>query len=322
MPISNIVKSWLFQGFQIPSILFGIFALYHLLMDRALRNALHNHVIIAMVFVGLILQCFDVSALAYYYRTGTVLVSTRTFCVAWTFIRSIGITGTLNLVAWASIERHILIFHPNLVRTKTKRFFLHYLPLVICMMYPAVFYFAIFFIVPCPITMNYEIVGCGYYSCVFFYPSLALCNIVVNFLLSPFIIVIFSAALIIRVVASKFRARQRIHWRNYRNMAIPLLSISLVYIILYCPPMLLYTAYLAGLSQNIAADYYSVTSSFNYFAITFTPITCALSLPELRTKFKICFPCCRRRRATVGPQALMMTRPTAGTTAAIAAIAK
>ncbi|CAF1065539.1 unnamed protein product [Adineta steineri] len=121
-------------------------------------------------------------------------------------------------------------------------------------------------------------------------------------------------------------------------MAIPLLSISLLYIILYCPPMFLYTAYLAGLSQNIAADYYAVISSFNYFAISFTPIMCALSLSELRTKFKICFPCCRRRRATVGPQALMMTRtkagpaagltagrtanPTAGPTAAIATIAQ
>ncbi|CAF4094466.1 unnamed protein product [Adineta steineri] len=315
MTIPNIDEFWLLQGFQIPSILVGIFALYHLLIDRGLRNALNNHVIIAMVFVGLILQCIDVSGLAYYFRTGTVLVSTRAFCVAWTFIRSIGITGTLNLVAWASIERHILIFHPNLVRTKTNRFFLHYLPLVICMMYPAVFYFAIYFIIPCPITMNYKIIGCGYYSCILFYPSLALYNIVVNFLLSPFIIVIFSVALFIRVLASKCRARQRIHWRNYRNMAIPLLSISLLYIILYCPPYFLYTAYLAGLSKNIAADYYSVISSFNYFAITFTPFICALSLPELRMKFKICFPCCRRRRAAVGPQALMMTRTKAGPTA-------
>ncbi|CAF4088348.1 unnamed protein product [Adineta steineri] len=174
MVVSNIVKSWLVQGFQIPSILFGIFTLYYLLMDRALRNALNNHVIIAMVFVGLTLQCIDVSALAYYWRTGTVLLSTRAFCFAWTLIRSTGIAGTINLVAWASIERHILIFHPNLVRTKTKRFFLHYLPLVICMMCPGVFYFTIFFIVPCSVTMNYKIVDCGYYACIGVNPSVSL----------------------------------------------------------------------------------------------------------------------------------------------------
>ncbi|CAF1181986.1 unnamed protein product [Adineta steineri] len=326
MAISNIVQSWLFQGFQIPSILFGIFTLYHLLMDRALRNALHNHVIIAMVSVGLILQFFDITALAYLLRTGTVLVSTRTFCVAWTFIRSIGIVGTLNLVAWASIERHILIFHQKWVGTKTKRFFLHYLPLVICMMYPGVFYFAIYFIVPCPITMNYTKLGCGYYSCVLITPSVSMYDTVVNFLLSPFIIVIFSVALIIRVLASKCRTRQRIQWRNYRNMAIPLLSISLLYIIVYCPPFFLYTAYKAGLTQIVATSYYSITASLDYYAITFTPIICALSLSELRTKFKICFPCCRRRRAAVGPQALMMTRtkagPAAGPIAAIATIAQ
>ncbi|CAF4068757.1 unnamed protein product [Adineta steineri] len=43
-------------------------------MDRVLRNALNNHVIIVMIFLGLILQCIDVSGLAYYDRTGAVLV--------------------------------------------------------------------------------------------------------------------------------------------------------------------------------------------------------------------------------------------------------
>ncbi|CAF0945430.1 unnamed protein product [Adineta steineri] len=106
-------------------------------------------------------------------------------------------------------------------------------------------------------------------------------------------------------------------------MAIQLLSISFLYIFLYCPPVFLYAAYKSGLLPNIiASSYYSDGSYFSYYAITFTPIICALSMPELRTKFKICFPFCRRRRAAVGPQALLMTRPQAGPTAAIATIAK
>ncbi|CAF0945566.1 unnamed protein product [Adineta steineri] len=284
MAIPNIVRSWLYQGFQIPSILFGVVILYYLLMDRALRNALNNHVIIAMVSVGLILQFFDVTALTYITRTGTELVSTKAFCLAWVSIRSIGFPGVINLVAWASIERHILIFHANLVRTKTKRFF-----------------------------FSLSSVGhlhddswpyCGYYSCVTVNPSVAF------------------VALIIRVLVSKCRARQRIQWRNYRKMAIQLLSISFLYIVLYCPPIFLYVAYLAGLKQIAAISYYSDSNYFGYYAITLTPFICALSLPELRMKFKICFPCCRRRRPAIGPQALMMTRPTAGPTAAIAAIAQ
>ncbi|CAF0958873.1 unnamed protein product [Adineta steineri] len=322
MAIPNIVRSWLYQGFQIPSILFGVVILYYLLMDRALRNALNNHVIIAMVSVGLILQFFDVTALTYITRTGTELVSTKAFCLAWVSIRSIGFPGVINLVAWASIERHILIFHANLVRTKTKRFFFHYLPLVICMMIPGVFYITMYFIVPCSITMDYTKAYCGYYSCVTVNPSVALYDAIVNYLISPFIIVIFSVALIIRVLVSKCRARQRIQWRNYRKMAIQLLSISFLYIVLYCPPIFLYVAYLAGLKQIAAISYYSDSNYFGYYAITLTPFICALSLPELRMKFKICFPCCRRRRPAIGPQALMMTRPTAGPTAAIAAIAQ
>ncbi|CAF1065148.1 unnamed protein product [Adineta steineri] len=291
-------------------------------MDRALRNALNNHVIIAIVFVGLILQCIDVTALTYWYRTGTVLVSTRAFCSTWTSVHTIGLIGVTNLVAWASIERHILIFHANLVRTKTKRFLLHYLPLIICMMWPGVFYITIFFIVPCSATMSYTIVECGYYNCIYNNPSAALYDSIVNYSMPPFIIVIFSVALIIRVLASKCRTRQRIQWRNYRKMATPLLSISFLYMIFYCPLILLYTAYSAGLSRDVAAGYYPVSSYLAYYAVTFTPFICTLSLPELRTKFKICFPCCRRRFASVGPQVLRMTRPTAGPTAAIAAIAQ
>ncbi|CAF1065076.1 unnamed protein product [Adineta steineri] len=86
--------------------------------------------------------------------------------------------------------------------------------------------------------------------------------------------------------------------------------------------MFLYTAYSAGLPSNIGASFYSDIQLFAYCAITFTPMVCALSLPELRTKFKICFPCCRRRPAAVGPQALVMTRPPPGPTAAIATIAQ
>ncbi|CAF1025033.1 unnamed protein product [Adineta steineri] len=292
-------------------------------MDRVLRNALNNHVIIVMIFLGLILQCIDVSGLAYYDRTGAVLVSTKAFCFAWAFIHAIAFVGIINLVAWASIERHILIFHPNLVRTKIKRFFLHYLPLVICVMCPGVFYFTMFFIVPCSVTMSYNKIECGYYSCVTVNPSVALYDSVVNYIIAPFIIVIFSVALIIRVLASKCRARQRIQWRNYKKMAIQLLSISFLYIFLYFPPIFFYAAYTAGLLQYIiATSYYSDSNYFAYYAILLTPFVCALSMPELRTKFKICFPCCRRRRAAVGPQALMMTRPQAGPTAAIATIAQ
>ncbi|CAF1189400.1 unnamed protein product [Adineta steineri] len=292
-------------------------------MDPALRKALHNHVIIAIVFVGLILQFIDVSALAYYWRTGTVLVSTRAFCFAWLSIHTIGLIGTTILVAWGSVERHILIFHPNLIRTKTKRFFFHYLPLVICMMFPGVFYITMLFIVPCSTTVSYNKVSCGLYACIAVNPSIALYDSVVNYIIPPFIIVIFSVALIIRVLASKCRARQRIEWRNYRKMAIQLLSISFLYMFLYCPTIFLYATYVAGLLPYITATgYYSDLNYFGYFAVTLTPLICALSMPELRTKFKICFPCCRRCRAAVGPQALMMTRPIAGPTAAIAAIAK
>jgi hypothetical protein len=46
--------------------------------------------------------------------------------------------------------------------------------------------------------------------------------------------------------------------------------------------MLLYVAYTAGLSRNIAADYYSDSIYFRYWIMLFIPFVCVTPLSELR----------------------------------------
>jgi len=155
MTIPNIVLSWLYLVPLIPSVILAIFVLYHLLIDRAFRTALNNHIIILLLSSGLIESVIDGVWYIYWYRTGTVFSATPAFCTAWSIINSAFDVSIHIQMAWASIQRHILVFHPNWFGSRRKCFFFHYLPSVVCILYPIIFYFTMFMI-PCDIPFNYS----------------------------------------------------------------------------------------------------------------------------------------------------------------------
>ena len=144
---------------------------------------------------------------------------------------------------------------------------------------------------------------CSYYTVSLNWDS------VVNYFIPICITVIFSLALLVRVIYHRYRVHQRIEWRNYKKMAFQLLPISALYISLQCSPMVLYAGYSAGLSWSVAADYYNDSIFFSYWIILFTPFTTVLSLPELQTKCRNFFLFWRRQRV-VNPQVVILTRQT------------
>jgi hypothetical protein len=213
-----------------------------------------------------------------------------------------------NLVGWAAIERHILIFHQNLISTKIKRLLFHYLPLIVSGIYPFVYYFVILFILPCSIPINSKKTRCGLTNCAYENGSTALWDGIINNLMPIFSIVIFSIALVVRVWCNKYRMGQRFQWKNYRKMTFQLLSISAIYFVFLFPPMILLTAYSAGLSYSFGADFYSASLYFSYFVTILIPFVCTVVLPELRAKFLKMTRIYRRPIRTVGPEIFIMNR--------------
>ncbi len=128
------VQFWTFLAFEIPSLACTIFLLIHLLFNRKLRQALHNHVIIIFLFLTLCIEIFDDPLYIDAYRFGGTVNSfpiSIPICLMWWFI-DYGFYGAITFfLAWASIERHILIFHHQLLQTQRQKFLLHYLPLII-----------------------------------------------------------------------------------------------------------------------------------------------------------------------------------------------
>jgi hypothetical protein len=315
MTFSTSIHAWLLLVPLIPSTIVSVFNLYHILSSRALRKALNNHVFIVLLICGLIEEVTDISWLINIYRTGTVLSSTKAYCFIWASIGPSLFVSNFILMAWASIERHIIIFYPNWFATKTKRLFFHYLPLATCILWPTTFYLVTFFIVPCDVPLKFGGRYCGRYACI---PNNSLTgklDSALNYIVPTFSTVIFSVALFARVVYTRYRIRGRIDWRNYKKMALQLLPISILHLALQFPPYLLYAAYTGGLSSSVGSNYYTDGIFFTYWVILFTPFATVLSLPELKTKCKqLLF---WRRRRAVQPEMLAMTRRNVGQTIAV-----
>ena len=143
--IDSTVRFWLFLISDILSFICTIFVLYHLLRDRHLRAALHNHAIIIILFLTLTVQLIDIPVHLQYLNTGNVYPALPSTCLLWWFV-DVGIYYTATvLIVFASFERHILIFHAHLVATRRRRWIFHYLPLLVITSFMIIFYIVIIF---------------------------------------------------------------------------------------------------------------------------------------------------------------------------------
>ena len=109
--IPYIGRFWLYLISNILSILCCLFVLFHFLFDRTLRHGLHNHVFIVLIVMCLIWDFTVAPSIINVYLYGVFWPQIPTFCMILKFLDSCIYTSTAKLVAWASVERHILIFH-------------------------------------------------------------------------------------------------------------------------------------------------------------------------------------------------------------------
>jgi hypothetical protein len=286
--ISNTAKFWLYLIFLIPSIACSMFVLYYLFFDRNLRYALNNHAIVVVLIIGLIAEVTIYPWMLYYYEYQGVWHRTPFFCILWAFI-DWGLYYTQEVVfAWATIERHILIFHDGWVSTKKKRFFVHYLPLILITLSCLIFYIVVFFFPPCENLFSDLYMICGYicYSQIY---VLTMWDSIVYQILPNLLIVLFSVALLARVIFQRYRLQRSIQWRKYRKMAVQSLSISFLYIIFSFPLILLDLISFSGLSYVISSDVRKYAGFLSYYLVLLLPFVCALSLPELQVKIKNIF---------------------------------
>ena len=276
---------WVFLILDVPAVMCSIFALYHLLKDRQLRTALHNHVTILILLFNLIYQLVDIPLHLQYFSTGIVRPATPALCLIWLFIDYGFFFTDLVLLMWASFERHILIFHTSMLTTQRRRLFVHYLPIFVIVMFMMLFYGVVIFAPPCQNTFDFTMDTCGTGGCYNSVPFFGMVERIGFAIVPTFLIAIFCMALIIRIIRQKYRIRGIIEWRRQRKLIVQLVSMSSVYLFFDMPLSIVDLVHLSG-QPDWGHDALPAIFYLSYFPILLLPIVCLGSIPELWNKVK------------------------------------
>jgi hypothetical protein len=278
------LRFWLLLTFVIPSIACSLFVLYHLLFDRTLRHALHNHTVIVLLILALNCQLIDISWYLDFLQRGIVWPKTPAHCLVWWLV-DLGFYNTVAIIlAWASIERHILVFYDRWIATKKKRFFVHYLPLITLLIYATIYYTIVIFFPPCQQTFLYTLPVCSAAPCHLFHPILGLWEIGVHGCLCTLIIAFSNLTLIIRVIIQKRQRTQIFQWKKYHKMIFQLISISVLYLLFNLPIMILLVARQCGLPADVGVEEQLVAFFLTYWVVLLLPMVSLCSLPELKAR--------------------------------------
>ncbi|CAF1189900.1 unnamed protein product [Adineta ricciae] len=294
--IPHVARYWIFLISNICSLLCAVFVLYHYLFDSTLRRGLHNHTLTIVLIICLIWELTDVPFQMYLFLYRIVWIQTPTFCILWKILDAALYTSTAKLIGWASVERHILIFHENWIATRRRRFFIHYTPIILIVTYGVVLYSIITPMNYCNRPFYYFVEMCGYYSCVYDSATFTLYEYASGGLLCSVLIGFGGGSLILRVVLQKRRLRRHVNWRKHRKMAIQLLSITALFYIFYLPPVLVGTARRVGFSSSAASTYSTYASFFTNYIIFLFPFACLNTLPNLRGRVRNMFEYFLRRK--------------------------
>lgn len=279
------VRFWLLLIFEIPSLVCSCVLLYYLLTKPNLRKSLGNHVIIVLLLIGLFSQLIDIPFYLNYLRVKYVWPSIPSSCIVWWFAAT-GISNITNMImAWASIERHILIFNDRWLLADNRCFYIHYCPLVGIILYGFIYYSVILLMYSCDNMYSYTSDWC-LFPCFYYHRNLAMYDTIANSIMPTPIIAMFSFGLIVRVIKQKHSLHRRVQWRKFRRMTIQVLSLTALFLLFNLPMTSLVLAHVWGLPVGSTGQFEYYTYYLYHFVSLLMPFVCLFSLPSIMRRIK------------------------------------
>jgi len=229
------IKFWVFLSLQLLSIPCFLFLFYKFAHKKQPNKTIHHHAIILLLINSFLFVTIALSLTLAYMYTSQVNPANDTFCSLWNWFHySINIIN-LFLMAFASIERNWLIFHPKIVSKKRGRFFLHYCPLAFCVLYPPIFYVAAIFIHQCASDYDYTQLLCTW-PCYFNNQQWTNVDLFFNNYTPLISIPIFCTIIYIRVfIQRRHMKQQRFKWHRDKRLILQLWAISSLYLVMWMP---------------------------------------------------------------------------------------
>lgn len=293
------IRFWILLICSIPSIICCLIVLWSLFTNREKRRSLNYRIIIIQLIACLIYLLTNVPLYLNYLRLGYVWPKTPAMCQLWWFVGD-GYADTMTiLMAWASFERHIFIFHSSWLSTTKKKFFVHYLPVTLIILYCLLYYIVTMGFPPCENKYNYDENQCSL-SCLYRNEILSMYDTIFNDILATTLVAIFSISLIIRLFWHNYsRLNGQVQWRRHRKIIFILLSISIIYLLFNLPMMIVDFLDIFDLYED-TLGYAEVYLDFlNYFIFILYPFICFAIISRRLWN-------CQRRQL-IHPAPLLMT---------------
>ena len=282
--MSPTLRIWLMIVIDFISLTCSLTVFYQMFTKKVLRESLHNHAFIALTLTGLGTQLIDIPFYVNYLRLGYVWPSTPLACLVWWYV-DIGLfEATIMLVVWASLERHILIFHERWLSTGVRRYLFHFFPIMIFAMYPLLFTLLCLIFITCDdgFVFDYSNAWCSFSPCFYRETLLSFYDTMMHWVLPNIVILLLNVTLIIRVVWYRsIRLRQTIRWRKHRKMIIQLLSVSLIFVMFNLPVVTYYLLMLfKALPENVNPQIYAYFYLICYLPVLLMPLFVLFSMPK------------------------------------------
>ncbi|CAF0752155.1 unnamed protein product [Adineta ricciae] len=266
-----------------PSLLCSLHIMICIACKHKLRHRT-NHVMISIIIVDFIELTYDLVAITMpYLKTGHIY--NLSLCFYW-------VTGNYALqgisawlMAWASIDRYLLIFCHRLLSTFTRCD----LPLIIIHGFVILWYVIITITHPC--TENWfdgTRFLCGG-PCFNMYSVTAMADWILIVLMPAMILIIVNLLLLVRIFVQKLWLRssfnnRRLQWRKTANLLIQLLGITIVFLITQVPLAILCLVQIFLVPDFLIDISHIWLYYMPYFIYMTTPFAYIVTTKECRTR--------------------------------------
>ncbi|CAF3250577.1 unnamed protein product [Rotaria sp. Silwood2] len=238
-----------------------------------------------ILILGLGSQLIDVPFYLRFIVNSGVIPATPSMCLLWWFT-DIGLyNGVAILMAWTSLERHIIVFHDQWVSTRKRRILVHYLPLAFLTLYIFIYYIVAFYYFPCENSYDYTLPYCDASPCYMSDPIMGMWDSVVNTAFPSLFEAFLSLAFLFRVIWQRHRSHLPFQWRKQRKMTIQLMSLSLLNMAFNFPLSIIGIIHLCGVAEDIGAEASEYFFFLCYFVIFLIPFICLASITGVKNKF-------------------------------------
>ncbi|CAF2686783.1 unnamed protein product [Rotaria sp. Silwood2] len=183
-------------------------------------------------------------------------------------------------MGFTAIERYLLVFHRQFLQQHLV--VLHYIPMILCIIYPIGLYTYLIFFYPCINQFTYTMITCNA-PCYFYETTISTFDQFIDLIFPVVVSSLASLVLLSRIVWQKRRMQQRQMWKKNRRLLIQLLYIVILYNLVWLPMIICWLViilspvpqpFLVELSINILP--YGI-----YIVILLCPFVSLISLPEL-----------------------------------------